>query len=58
MHKKDKNIQVVVSESEQKGYCAYRRTALDTSAIKQLGWKPMVSLKEGINRLICYASSE
>ena len=52
--REDKNIQVVVSEGGQKGYCAYRRTALDTSAIEQLGWKPMVSLKEGINRLIRY----
>ena len=52
--RKDKNIQVVVSESEQKGYCAYRRTALDTSAIEQLGWKPLVPLKEGVNRLIRY----
>ena len=48
--RKDKNIQVVVSKSEQKGYCAYRRTALDTSAIEQLGWKPQISLIEGINR--------
>ena len=47
-----KKIQVVVSEGGQKGYCAYRRTALDTSAIKQLGWKPMVSLKEGISRVL------
>ena len=50
--RKDKIIQVVVSESVHKGYCAYRRTALDTSAIEQLGWKPMVPLKEGVNRLI------
>ena len=49
--REDKNIQVVVSEGEQKGYCAYRRTALDTSAIEQLGWKPQISLKEGINRV-------
>ena len=47
----DKKIQVVVSEGGQKGYCAYRRTALDTSAIEQLGWKPQISLKEGINRV-------
>ena len=50
--RKDKNIQVVVSKSEQKGYCAYHRTALDTSAIEQLGWKPQISLIEGINRLL------
>ena len=50
--REDKNIQVVVSEGEQKGYCAYRRTALDTSAIEQLGWKPQISLKEGINRVL------
>ena len=52
--RKDKNIQVVVSESNQKGYCAYRRTALDTSAIEQLGWKPQISLKVGVNRVLFY----
>ena len=50
--REDKNIQVVVSEGGQKGYCAYRRTALDTSAIEQLGWKPQITLKEGINRVL------
>lgn len=47
----DKTIQVVINESDQKGYCAYRRTALDTSAIEHLGWKPQVSLSEGIIRM-------
>lgn len=50
--RKDITIQVVTAEGSQKGYCAYRRTALDTSAIEQLGWKPQVPLKEGIDR--CY----
>lgn len=48
----DKKIQVVVSEGGQKGYCAYRRTALDTTAVEQLGWKPQVLLKEGISRVL------
>ena len=34
-----------------KGYCAYQRTALDTSAIEKLGWSPKVSLEEGLSRL-------
>ena len=52
--REDKKIHVVVSESAQKGYCAYRRTALDTSAIEQLGWKPQISLKEGVDRIFQY----
>lgn len=49
-----RDVQVVVSEGEQKGYCAYRRTALDTSAIEQLGWRPQVPLQEGIRRVLQY----
>lgn len=47
-----RKLQVVVSAGDQKGYCAYRRTALDTSAIEQLGWKPEVCLEEGIGRVL------
>lgn len=47
-----RGVQVVVAEGEQKGYCAYRRTALDTSALERLGWKPEVSLQEGISRVL------
>lgn len=50
--REDKKIKVVVSEGGRKGYCTYRRIALDTSAIEQLGWKPQISLKEGINRVL------
>ena len=53
--REDKTLQVVVSEEGQKGYCAYRRTDLDTSAIEQLGWKPQISLQEGVNRVFRYA---
>lgn len=38
--------------SEQKGYCTYRRTALDTTALELLGWKPSVSLAEGLRRTL------
>lgn len=48
----DRKIQVVVAEGGQKGYCAYRRTALDTTAIAQLGWKPQIFLKEGVSRVL------
>ena len=48
----DKTIHVVINESDQRGYCAYRRTALDTTAIEQLGWKPQVPLREGIIRVL------
>ena len=48
----DKKIQVVVTDGGQKGYCDYRRTALDTSAIEQIGWRPHISLKEGVNRVL------
>lgn len=48
----DKNIQVVINEGDQKGYCTYRRTALNTTAIEHLGWKPQVPLREGIIRVL------
>lgn len=53
----DKTIRVVVNEGDQKGYCAYRRTALDTTAIGHLGWKPRVSLGEGVRRVFLCAAS-
>ena len=50
----DKKIQVVISEGDQKGYCAYRRSALDTSALEKLGWSPQISLHEALPRLLTY----
>jgi nucleoside-diphosphate-sugar epimerase len=49
---KDKAIRVVIKEGGQKGYCSYRRTALDTTAIEALGWKPLVSLEDGIKKVL------
>ena len=54
----DKTIQVVINEGDQQGYCTYRRTALDTTAIELLGWKPQTSLKEGIIRTFISSSEE
>lgn len=50
--REDKPIHLIMAMGEQKGYCNYRRTALDITAIEQLGWKPRVSLKEGIKRML------
>ena len=50
--REDKPIHVIMTNGEQKGYCNYRRTALDITAIEQLGWKPKVSLEEGIKRML------
>lgn len=50
--RKDKAVRVIIKEGEQKGYCAYRRTALDTTAIEALGWKPQVSLEDGIKKML------
>ena len=46
-----KDLAELLSSSENnKAYCNYKRVALDTSAIEKLGWKPMVSLEEGVKR--------
>lgn len=45
----DKVLQVIVStDRPQPGYCAYRRTALDTTALEHLGWRPQIPLAEGL----------
>lgn len=44
-------------EAGRKGYCAYPRTALDTTALEALGWHPLVGLEEGIGRVLaCYGT--
>lgn len=45
----DKSLRVIVSSnSPRPGYCNYRRTALDTSALEHLGWRPQIPLAEGL----------
>ena len=49
----DKTLQVKISsDRDQQGYCAYRRTALDTTALEKLGWKPQISFTDGLSRTL------
>ncbi len=43
-------VSMQISATGNQGYCAYKRKALDTSAVEALGWSPMVSLQNGIHR--------
>lgn len=49
--KKDLKL-VFTNDSEQSGYCQYKRIGLDTSKLRVLGWKPTVPLKEGLKRTL------
>ena len=53
--RKDVNLKVVYDTQKSdnsKGYCAYRRIALDTRKLEALGWSPQISLKEGLSRTV------
>ena len=52
--RKDIDLRVVcdTQQGKSKGYCAYKRIALDTRKSEALGWSPHISLKEGLNRTI------
>lgn len=41
-----------IPERHPNAYCDYKRVRLDTSQLESLGWKPQVSLEEGISRVI------
>lgn len=48
-----KQIHVVIDEEQsQAGYCNYARVALNTGKMEKIGFKPTVSLVEGIRRTI------
>ena len=38
--------------ADQSGYCLYKRVGLDTTRLEGLGWKPEVSLEEGLRRTL------
>ncbi|TLX73963.1 NAD-dependent epimerase/dehydratase family protein [Labilibacter sediminis] len=44
------NKQVVTKDQDQTGvgYCNYKRVMLSTSKLRNLGWKPIVNLEEGL----------
>lgn len=51
----DQNIGVTfkdITKEEQKGYLDIARVKLNTSKLEQLGWKPLVGLKEGIEKTL------
>lgn len=53
--RKDIDLRVVYDTLQQdnsKGYCAYKRIALDTSKLETLGWSPHISLQEGLSRTV------
>ena len=52
----ERNIKVVFEiESDTSGYCNYKRVGLDTTKLEALGWKPEISLKEGlVNTVISF----
>ena len=56
--RKDINLRVVYDtmQDNDKGYCAYKRTALDTRTLEAFGWSPRISLKEGLSRTFLYNS--
>lgn len=51
----EKNIKVIFKIQENSNqYLKFKRTRLDTQKIEQIGWKPIVSLEEGISRTVKY----
>lgn len=50
----EKKLQVEfkIPEKEQGAYCNYKRVQMNTQKLEGLGWRPIISLKEGITRTI------
>lgn len=51
----DKNIDVVFDlKEDDNGYVKFKRTKLNTKKLEDIGWKSVISLKEGIKRTVEY----
>lgn len=49
----EKNLRLIfANDSDQSGYCRYKRVGLDTTKLRKLGWEPKISLKEGLERTL------
>jgi nucleoside-diphosphate-sugar epimerase len=47
-----KGVSVAADDTSQKGYTNYKRIALGTSKVEQLGWKPKVALEDGLTKTL------
>lgn len=47
-----KGVNVDIDKNSQAGYTNYKRSVLDTSRLSSLGWKPIIELKDGLNRTV------
>lgn len=45
-------VEFQIPKKQPAAYCNYKRVEMDTQKIESIGWKPEVSLKEGIARTI------
>lgn len=54
----DRNIKVVYEIQENNNqYVKFKRVKLDTSKLESLGWKPIVTLEDGVKRTVEYCNN-
>lgn len=39
-------------QKDTSGYCSYKRVGLDTAKLEKMGWKPVVTLKQGLSNTV------
>lgn len=51
--KREKGLQIVYQiEDDHSNYCSFQRVGLDTAKLEALGWKPFVTLREGLQKTV------